>query len=622
MHFKNRLLYGLAAITAASMFGGLATAAERQPPPLAVAPFDAAEAKRHQHAWAEYLGVHVEITNSIGMKLMLIPPGEFLMGSPAGDPRGFPTEQPQHRVRISRPFYLGATEVTQQQYERVMGTNPSSFDGAQLPVDNIAWQEAKEFTEQLSTMPGERAHSRSYRLPTEAEWEYSCRAGTMTTWSFGDDQRQLTDHAWYSENYHFFQLLYPVAQKRPNPWGLYDMYGNVAEWVADFRWNYPATPATDPLGTDAGALRVLRGGQSVVSAGGCRSASRSLYRPDYYSPHLLAGNGFRVALNVSQSLGDRDRHQLDPPEPTSRQPRLAVAPFDAAQARRHQEAWGKHLGVKVEVQNSVGMKMVLIPPGEFLMGSPVREADRSSMEPQHRVRITKPYYLGVYEVTQAEYERVMRTEHRSAAFHRNEPFYGVIDLNADVHRPPQLTIKPLREPEGPGRFPVSGMNWEDAAEFCRKLSDLPSERAAGRVYRLPTEAEWEYACRAGTTTVYYFGDSPESLRDYAWYDRNSDGRMHRVGQKKPNPWGLFDMYGNVIEWCSDWLCWDHYVESPLDDPTGPLAGRLRVLRGGSAYGRPKVCRSASRFGDRPDDRLSNPGFRVATSSVEQLGGAE
>jgi eukaryotic-like serine/threonine-protein kinase len=165
-----------------------------------VAPFDAAAAKAHQEAWAKHLGVPVEVTNSIGMKLKLIPPGGFTMGSPDSDSDAFDYEKPQHTVRITKPSYLGVTEVTQEQFERVMGSNPSNFKGAQLPVEQVSWEDAVEFCRKLSALPAERSAGRVYRLPTEAEWEYACRAGSRTKWSFGDSESSLGDYAWYTSN--------------------------------------------------------------------------------------------------------------------------------------------------------------------------------------------------------------------------------------------------------------------------------------------------------------------------------------------------------------------------------------------------------------------------------------
>jgi formylglycine-generating enzyme required for sulfatase activity len=154
--------------------------------------------------------------------------------------------------------------------------------------------------------------------------------------------------------------------------------------------------------------------------------------------------------------------------------------------------------------------------------------------------------------------------------------------------------------------PVENISWLDAVEFCKKLSDLPEERVAGRVYRLPTEAEWEYSCRAGSTTA-FFCDSFD-LEDYAWFSSSS---THPVVGKKPNPWGLYDMHGNVWEWCSDW--YGDYPTSSVIDPVGPASGSLRSVRGGSWRNRPETCRSAYRYRLAPETRNRDLGFRVALS---------
>ena len=223
----------------------------------------------------------------------------------------------------------------------------------------------------------------------------------------------------------------------------------------------------------------------------------------------------------------------------------AIAPFDATLATVYQEASAKRGGVPVAITNSIGMKLILIPASEFLMGSTQDQQARFLKEakarkeilpievvrregPAHRVRITMPFYLGVYEVTQAEYEKVMG-KNPSA-------------IKGDSN-------------------PVEQVSWDEAAEFCKKLSATEGER-----YRLPTEAEWELACRAGTTTQYSFGDDPEKLGEYAWFSGKRDRKTHSVGKKAPNPWGLYDMHGNVTEWCADGADMGYYSVSPTDDP--------------------------------------------------------
>jgi len=231
------------------------------------------------------------IDNSIGVKLALIPAGEFQMGSPDSDSKADSNEKPQHTVRITKPFYLGVTEVTQEQYERVMATNPSNFKGAQLPVEQVSWDEAVEFCRKLSSLPSERSAGRVYRLPTEAEWEYACRAGSKTKWSFGDSESSLGDYAWYSSN--SGSKTQAVGQKKPNAWGLYDMHGNVWEWCSDWAGNYASTTVSDPSGATAGSYRVLRGGSWLSDARGCRSAYRFRFTPVSRSDSL----GFRLAFS-------------------------------------------------------------------------------------------------------------------------------------------------------------------------------------------------------------------------------------------------------------------------------------------------------------------------------------
>jgi formylglycine-generating enzyme required for sulfatase activity len=207
------------------------------------------------------------ITNSIGMALVPIPAGEFRMGSPGFDPDAYDDEKPQHPVRITRPFYLGACPVTQAEYQAVMGANPSYFkEQPENPVETVSWYDAVRFCNSLSeredlrpffTIEGERVTvpdwgGAGYRLPTEAEWEYACRAGTPTRYSFGDDPAALGDHAWYSEN--SASTTHPVRQKHPNSWGLYDMHGNVWEWCWDvwdaeyYRQFTGGSPIDDPSG--------------------------------------------------------------------------------------------------------------------------------------------------------------------------------------------------------------------------------------------------------------------------------------------------------------------------------------------------------------------------------------
>jgi formylglycine-generating enzyme required for sulfatase activity len=222
--------------------------------------------------------ITIQIGENVSMKLALIPAGKFMMGE----------EKDQHEVTISKPFYMGVTEVTQAQYEAVMGTNPSKFKGATNPVDTVSWNDATEFCKKLSEKTRQ-----AVRLPTEAEWEYACRAGSKTRFSFGDADEGLGDYAWYS--YNSDRTTHPVGQKKPNAWGLFDMHGNVWEWCADWYGDYPKGAVTDPQGPASGAYRVLRGGAWLYSPDDCRSACRSGNGPNSRDFNY----GLRVAVSVS-----------------------------------------------------------------------------------------------------------------------------------------------------------------------------------------------------------------------------------------------------------------------------------------------------------------------------------
>ena len=219
--------------------------------------------------------------NSIGMTFVLIPAGEFMMGSNDGDY----DERPVHPVRLSRPFYLGKYEVTQGQWQAVMGRNPSHFTGdPNLPVEQVSWEEVQTFVRTLNAREGVTA----YRLPTEAEWEYAARAGSTTTYSFGDKARKLGDYAWYGDNAE--GRTHPVGQRKPNAWGLYDVHGNVWEWVQDWYGPYDVDEVIDPQGPSGDSYRVYRGGGWGTFAGNCRSSERNFDTPDT----RLAGLGFRL----------------------------------------------------------------------------------------------------------------------------------------------------------------------------------------------------------------------------------------------------------------------------------------------------------------------------------------
>ena len=224
-----------------------------------------------------------ESADSIGMEFKLIPAGTFTMGDASGD-----DDETPHEVTLTKPFKMGIHEVTQAQYEQVMGVNPSEFKGANNPVENVSWDDAVEFCRRLSELPAEKAAGNVYRLPTEAEWEYACRAGTTTKYSFGDDESDFGEYGWYWEN--SGRTTHPVGSKLPNAWGLYDMHGNVWEWCQDWYGDYPSGSVTDPSGATSSSRRVSRGGGWYITADDCRSAVRGRSLPSLPFYRL----GFRV----------------------------------------------------------------------------------------------------------------------------------------------------------------------------------------------------------------------------------------------------------------------------------------------------------------------------------------
>lgn len=581
---------------------------------------DAASAKT-----SEATEISVDLGNGVMMEMVRIPAGEFLMGSPPNEKDRENDEGPVHRVRITRPFYLGKYEVTEEQWQALLGVNPRRFQHPKNPVGDVSWQNCEGFFNSLNERY--KGTGVKFGLPTEAQWEYACRARSTGRYCYGDDESALGDYAWYAAN--SGGAAHPVGQKKPNAWGLYDMHGNVWEWCeddSDTRY-YSRSHMDDPLcinllGSDRqSGGRVHRGDSWNGNAVGARSANRNYNASIGRVPCF----GFRVArtipdplrlkpvdlqtvevgntLVVEVGVQDADnwqgtvRYSLAKPSPagasidekTGRFTWTPSAPgvYDvmiavkAVDGQRHQQKFSVAVPAPVRslekrfsinLGDGAKMEMALIPSGEFQMGSPEAEWGRDSDEgPIHRVRITRPFYLGVYEVTQQQYEQVMGSN------------------------PSYLKGATL---------PVEQVSWTEALEFCRRLS-----AKEGREYRLPTEAQWEYACRAGATTRYWFGDSDPLLAQYAWYDSNSERSTHPVGEKSPNAFGLYDMHGSVCEWCADWHAF--YPNSPVDDPTGATSGLRRVYRGGAWTFNPVACRAACRRGDAPASRYAHLGFRVS-----------
>jgi len=509
--------------------------------------------------------MNIPLSDDVNLDMIWVEPGTFLMGSPE-DELGRYSFEIQHEVTLSYGYWLSKYEVTQEQYKAVMGYNHSTRVGVNHPVESVTWEMAMKFCARLTAIEreaGRLPQGYVYSLPTEAQWEYACRAGTTTALNSGknlsdkDKCPEMDEVGWYKYNSGEYDAdgkhtnegnHYPVGQKLPNAWGFYDMHGNVAEWCLDkSAKDYPNTAVTDPLSFVGTTSYVVRGGKwTDSSARECRSASRHGIGDNYCQKDV----GFRVALIKDMLI-----------------PLYPLASY-------------------------VNLDMIWIEPGSFIMGSPTDELGRDDDELQHEVTLTQGYWMGRYEITQAQYKAVMETN----------PSY-------------------FKDYEVASSLPVEQVSWDDAMEFCAKLTAI--EREAGRLpkgyeYTLPTEAQWEYACRAGTTTALNSGKNLTDVEvcpnvdELGWYANNSDDKTHPVGQKQPNAWGLYDMHGNVWEWCLDKK--GDYPTTPVIDPVELVTGMDRARHGGCWQNNAAVCRSANRGYRSNSDK--DTGFRVVLTPVK------
>jgi len=532
----------------------------------------------------------IDLPGGVKLELCWIPSGEFRMGSPKSELGRWDKER-RHSVTISQGFWMGKYQVTQAQWKSLMDTNPSEYKGDNRPIEKVSWDDIQEFIRKLNAKTGKH-----FCLPTSAEWEYACRAGTETALNSGknlttesDNCPNLDEVAWYAENSN--HRTHAVGQKKPNAWGLYDMHGNVEEWCQDlyFGVNYLSAPLIDPTGPLTGNERVLRGG-SIFSPPHWTRAATCLGRDP--RDYCTRGTGFRLALKEAEGSGEAMESGRSKKEKgDAERKKLPVARQETGGFARliQQRQPGDILTIRI---CGLPMDFCWVPPGTFLMGSPDDELKRCEDEgPRHPVTISRGFWMGKYPVTQNQWAIV--TGWRPSRFNG-------------------------------GNRPVEQVSWKDVQNFISMLN-----ANIGKRFRLPTEAEWEYACRAGTETAYSWGNSNEesTMNQYCWYDKNANDSCwtsphanqegtQPVGKKKPNAWKLFDMHGNVAEWCSDWYDKDYYRNSPSTDPQGPSSGDNRVRRGGSWVFGAGSCRSAARYGGGEIGRVQgyHVGFRLV---VEQ-----
>ncbi len=501
-----------------------------------------------------------EFKNSIGMEFVKIPSGSFIMGSE----KGTINEKPVHKVTINYEFYLGKYEVTIGEWKKVMGDIQAELKSADgkfresdyQPIMYVSWNDAQEFIKKLNA----KNDGYEYRLPSEAEWEYAARAGTTTEFAYGMElHRDQANFVSPDAKGKFLEKTVEVGSYQPNAWGLYDMHGNVWEWVEDLystSYNFRSLPTDGSANTSVGDsnYRVLRGGAWSSLSLACRSAHRWGLDPTFrYTTYGVGGFRLVARLKVSQN----EKSQPTTSNTTS---------GDNSTTRK----------------NSIGMEFVRIPSGEFMMGSPTSEKGRKDDEIQHRVTISRDFYLGKYEVTQGQWKAVMG----------NNP--SLFSSCGDD-------------------CPVEKVSWDNVQEFIKKLN----AKNEG-TYRLPTEAEWEYAARAGTTTPFGIGDgnnlssSEANFNGDYPYGNAAKGKCLcktvAVGSYQPNAWGLYDMHGNVDEWIQDW--YGAYSSSAQTNPTGASTDSSPIRRGGSWLDIAASLRSAARSSVVPSFRNGNVGFRL------------
>ena len=454
--------------------------------------------------------------NGVSFDMVEVEGGTFTMGATAEQTGVFGDEKPTHQVTLPS-YYIGKTEVTQELWQAVMGSNPSNFTGTNLPVEKVSWDDCKTFIAKLNALTG-----KNFRLPTEAEWEFAARGGNKSRGYKYCGSNTLSDVAWYVDNSD--NKTHPVAAKTPNELGIYDMSGNVLEWCNDWYSSsyYTSESQTNPTGPDSGSSRVRRGGSWNYSENTCRVSYRGNTTPSFRYNYL----GLRLCLSADESF----------------------------------------------TVNGVSFAMVPVAGGTFTMGATSEQGTNidSNEKPTHQVTLSS-YMIGKTEVTQELWLAVMGSK----------PSYFRGD-----------------------NLPVEQVSWDDCQKFITKLNAL-----TGKNFRLPTEAEWEYAARGGNMSQGYKYSGSNEIGDVAWYDNNSGNKTHPVATKAPNELGIYDMSGNLWEWCSDW--YGSYSSSAQTNPTGPDSGSNRIIRGGS-WGHDLLdCRVAIRGAIGQTSRSIGFGLRLA-----------
>lgn len=492
--------------------------------------------------------------NGVKFTFRWIPAGDFMMGSPAEE-EGRSPEEKLHKVTISEGFWLAETETTVAQYSVFRS---SKSRGTTVAAETTNWDECANFIDRLNFMKA-APEGWLFRFPTEAEWEYAAKTGSKK--SLPDDFAKMSGNADEETSNNLRIKVY-----EPNSWGLYDMYGNLSEWCSDWYGSYSGKTAIDPTGiSDEGKdllklRKVVKGGERKSKLEERRPASRRGEQKN------VAGIGFRLVLAPSPDSDVKQTGQKKPKK--ENEPKAKNKKKGRGEGSEPGEAFT--LNVK-----NVPFVFHWIPAGKFMMGSPEGEKGRNVDETLHEVQISRGFWMLETETTQKMWVAVMGTN------------------------PSQWKGETL---------PVEHVDWND----CQKFLQIFNRNLApnGWEFRLPTEAEWEYACRAGSSRPYVGA----SLEEMGW-SVETGSITREVATKEPNSWGLYDMLGNVCEWCIDVyarditkLNIDPVVLEPSDD-------EYRVTRGGSIINNSRYCRAASRDNHLLESPQRHIGFRFVLAPL-------